>query len=105
LIPNKVKVAGINYNVQIVRGLMADNNIYGQVTYHNNRIVIDESMDEQRKEAVLVHEMFHAIMFEAGYDDQEEEMVRRVSNVLYQVMKDNQFDFVTEGGAENGSTN
>lgn len=93
MVPEKVKVAGIEYRVEEIRDLMSDNSIYGQVNYHNNKIVIDDSMESQRKEVVFVHEMFHAILFEAGYDEQDEEMVRRVSNVLHQVLKDNNLCF------------
>lgn len=84
-----VKVAGINYSVENIKDLMADHNVYGQVTYHNNKITMDDSLASQRQESVFIHELFHAILFEAGYDDHDEEMVRRISNVLYQVLKDN----------------
>ncbi|MFB1100896.1 ImmA/IrrE family metallo-endopeptidase [Terribacillus sp. JSM ZJ617] len=94
MIPTNVIIGGMNYTVKEVEDLTADNDIYGQVTYHNNKISIDEYMADERKEAVFVHEMFHAVMFEAGYDEQDEEMVRRVSNVLYQVLKDNDFSYM-----------
>ena len=97
MIPDTVNVGGIDYKTQEVKDLMSDMDLYGQVNYHNNKIVIDDSMDEQRKEVVFVHELFHAILFEAGYDEHDEEMVRRVSNVLYQVLKDNEFNFNGEG--------
>ncbi|WP_077621556.1 ImmA/IrrE family metallo-endopeptidase [Sediminibacillus massiliensis] len=91
--PKAVQIAGVKYQIVESKDLMIDSEVYGQVTYHNNRILIDGSLEVQRKESVFVHEMFHAIMFEAGYDEQDEDMVRRVSNVLYQVLKDNNFEF------------
>jgi hypothetical protein len=48
-------------------------------------------MSDERKEQTIVHEMLHAIHFEAGYDseDQDEDMINRTANVLHQVIVDN----------------
>jgi Zn-dependent peptidase ImmA (M78 family) len=92
MIPSKVKVAGVTYEVKEVEGLAADHDLYGQVTYRNNIIKFDSALHQERKEQVFVHELFHAILYEAGYDEHDEEMVRRVANVLYQVLKDNHFN-------------
>jgi Zn-dependent peptidase ImmA (M78 family) len=93
MIPQTVKVAGITYQTKEVDNLSHDHSLYGQVTYANTLIKIDSGLSEEKKEQVFVHELFHAILHEAGYDEHDEEMVRRVSNVLYQVLKDNQLNF------------
>lgn len=50
-------------------------------------------MSPTKKEQVLIHELLHACIAEAGFDEQDEDVVNRVSIVLYQVLKDNAFDF------------
>jgi Zn-dependent peptidase ImmA (M78 family) len=93
MIQSKVKVAGVTYEVKEVEGLARDHDLYGQVTYRNGVIKLDSALQQERKEQVFVHELFHAILYEAGYDEHDEKMVRRVANVLYQVLKENQFNF------------
>lgn len=50
-------------------------------------------MSQERKEQVFVHEMLHACFFEAGYTEQDEDAINRVSAILYQVLKDNAICF------------
>jgi hypothetical protein len=92
MIPSKVKVAGVTHEVKEVEGLAPDHDLYGQVTYRNGVIKLDSGLRQKWKEQVFVHELSHAILYEAGYDEYDEEMVRRVANVLYQVLKDNHFN-------------
>lgn len=63
MIPDKVKVAGIEYQVQEV------------------------------EEQVFIHELPHGCLYEAGIEEQEEDIINRVSIVLYQVLKDNKLYF------------
>lgn len=89
----KIKVGGINYQVveKPFIEVDGDKNMLGSCSCENSTIEILESMNEERKEQVLAHELTHAIFLEAGYDfaDQDEDMVNRVGNVLHQVLKDN----------------
>jgi len=50
-------------------------------------------MSESKKEQVFVHELVHAMWNEAGYNEQDDEMVNRLSIVLYQVLKHNDLKF------------
>ncbi|MBU5594909.1 ImmA/IrrE family metallo-endopeptidase [Amphibacillus sp. MSJ-3] len=95
--PNKVDVAGINYDVILVNGLAEDHNLIGQVIYEKGIIKIDADICQDKKEQVFVHELLHAIFTEAGYDKQDEDMVNRLGIVLYQVLKSNKLYF---GNAE-----
>jgi len=45
-------------------------------------------LSESRKEQTFVHELTHAIFYEAGVEEQDEDMINRVSLVLHQVLKD-----------------
>lgn len=93
MIPNKVDVAGIDYTVREVVGLADDHDLGGQIVYHKSDIKIESAMSETKKEQVFVHELTHAIFYEAGYDEQDEDMVNRLGIVLYQVLKNNNLYF------------
>ncbi len=93
MIPNKVNVAGIGYEVKEIENLADDYELGGQVIYSRGLIKVDSGMCKDKKEQIFVHELLHAIFVEAGYHDHEEETVTRLSTVLYQVLKDNKLYF------------
>lgn len=93
MIPNKVKVAGIEYNIVQVDGVLERFNNLGLIHYNKGTIEIDSSMCETKKEQTFVHEVLHACFNEAGFEEQDEDMINRVGIVLYQVLKDNHLYF------------
>lgn len=93
MVPEKVNVAGIEYVIKYVQGLERKHGLMGQVIYGPANIELDGDLSDERKEQVFVHELLHACFFEAGYTEQDEDAVNRVSAVLYQVLKDNYLDF------------
>ena len=56
-------------------------------------IEIDNGLSNERKEQTLVHEILHACFKDAGFEDQDEDVINRVGIVLYQVLKDNKLYF------------
>lgn len=92
-IPLQVNVAGIEYQVQYQEGMLRTYNLMGQVLYAESRIDIDSSMSKTKKEQVFIHELVHAMLKESGYEEQDEDMVNRLSIVLYQVLKQNDLKF------------
>ncbi|WP_407268934.1 ImmA/IrrE family metallo-endopeptidase [Radiobacillus sp. PE A8.2] len=95
MLPHKVKVAGITYDVMEKDFIEIDDNrnYQGKCSFTNTNIEVLSSLSIGRKEDVFVHELLHAIFTEAGYDDQDEEMIIRVGKVLHQVLRDNKFEF------------
>lgn len=93
MIPGKVRIAGIDYEVKHVNGLAQDHGLAGHILYTSASIRLDADLPEDRKEQVFVHEVLHGIFEEAGYDEQDEDMVNRLGKVLYQVLKDNELNF------------
>lgn len=93
VIMEKVKIGGITYAVEQHDHLGADHGLCGQIHYEKAIIKIDSAMSSEKQEQTLVHEILHGIFHEAGFREQDEDQINRVANVLYQVMKDNQFDF------------
>lgn len=92
-IPSKILVGGIEYDVEFQQFIEidSDRNFQGVCDYQNTKIKILESLSEERKEDVFFHEVTHAIFYEAGYDDQDEEMIIRIGKVLHQLIKNNEF--------------
>lgn len=85
-----VKVAGIEYKVQVKELVDNDPNTYGSCVYHDAHIEIRKGLSRERTEQTFVHELLHATIFEAGYRIEDyEEMVERVSVILHQVIKEN----------------
>jgi Zn-dependent peptidase ImmA (M78 family) len=87
----QLKVGGAIYTVNEVDGLMRKLSLFGNVDFSDCIIQIDADISDERKEQTLIHEMLHAVHFEAGYDpsDQDEDMINRTANVLHQVIVDN----------------
>ncbi|KYG90794.1 hypothetical protein A0U40_17860 [[Bacillus] sp. KCTC 13219] len=99
MLPVQVLVSGIPYQV-VEKEYVEINenaNALGCCTYDKALIEIKSTMSEERKEEVFVHELFHAILAEAGFDDHDEDLVNRASKVLYQVLKDNDFTYLRGG--------
>jgi hypothetical protein len=93
---DEVKVAGIEYSVEEKEVVIIEDckSYAGLCNYKDARIEILKDMSPGRKEETLVHEILHAALFEAGYKDHDEELVGRVSKVLYQILKDNDFSWL-----------
>lgn len=86
-LPKEILVAGTVYKVESKPYVeFNDNaNALGCCTYDKATIEVKSEMSEERVEEVFVHELMRAIMYEA---------VNRSAKVLYQVLKDNSFDFL-----------
>lgn len=83
------KIGGVNYKVQSVEGLAREQGVLGLILYQDLIIKIDASLPKERWEETFIHEVLHGIFFEAGYEEQDEDMINRVGKVLYQVIQDN----------------
>lgn len=95
----RYKVGGVYYDVVEVDGLSEKEGLFGRVLYGSNLIEIDSRIAPGRKRQVIVHELQHALFYEAGFDDQDEDEVNRLAIVLHQFLVDN-FGFVTNTGTE-----
>lgn len=93
IIPNKVEIAGVDYEVADVPVVIIDGDAKysGLASYMDTRIELLDSLNEQRRFEVFFHELLHAMLFEAGIREHDEDMVERLGKILYQVMKRNNF--------------
>ncbi|HEL1704843.1 TPA: ImmA/IrrE family metallo-endopeptidase [Streptococcus suis] len=88
----EVKVCGITYSVIVQEHFKAyddERNLWGYCDYEQQIIYVRESLSEERKRQVLIHELTHAMLQEAGYKEQDEDLVTRFSIILHQVLIDN----------------
>lgn len=90
----KLRIGSVDYTIESVPKLHERYHLFGQVTYKDTHIQIDESLSQTRANEAVIHEMLHAILFEAGYMEQDEDLVNRTASVLTQVLRDNDFGFM-----------
>lgn len=86
-LPNEVTVAGINYLVNQVDKIEHDDANWGLTIYESHQIQIKGLLDDERKRQVFIHEVLHAVFFESGYKEHDEEMINRISTTLSSVLK------------------
>ena len=89
-LPEEIKVCGINYKVELVEfiDVAGERNYQGMCHFDQTKIEILSSLSVQRKEQTFIHELTHAIFYEAGYDEQDEDMINRVGIALHQVLNE-----------------
>lgn len=99
-IPNTIKYQGMSWEIAESDPITHEANSYGTTHHHRQKIFIEPTETQQKKEAVLIHELMHVIWVSAGlhlrYDEKEanykgleEQIVTVMSNGLYAVLKDN----------------
>lgn len=81
----------MKYKVENVSGIADRFETLGQVNYLKGIIQVDDSLCTDKRNQVIVHELTHAIFMEAGFEEQDEDMINRIGNVLFQVLSDNKF--------------
>lgn len=94
----KIKIGPFWYEVKYSHDIAAEGEVYGSTHSSDQKIFIDPDRPLQKREQTFVHEVFHACNFVNGmcyrFDEKEkkpseEEVVRAMSMVFYQVLLDN----------------
>jgi len=98
VIPDKIKVGGMVYSVQLTdETLLIDNRACkGLIEYDSQVIKINTTMHGiQSQEQTFCHELIHAMVRERNIDwgENNEEYTEELAKVMYQVLKDNNIDF------------
>lgn len=95
-VPNKIRIGANDYSVKLVENLLSDSDRLGDVVYPKSRIRIDSSLSKTMIKETLAHELVHAMLYEAGYDEQSEEQVVSLGKVLAMLLRDNDFSFMRD---------
>lgn len=95
-IPEKVKIGGITYAVEVTENLKLGNARYsGEIDYCD--LVIRVCPNAQGKMDVdFVHELLHGVFDHLGYKDHDEKMIDELAHALYMVIEDNPDMFIKE---------
>lgn len=92
-IPNEIKLGWRKYKIQHVKNLKDEEGqeLYGQIDYNNKIIKLEESLTEDFKKVVFIHEVFHGIFNSMGRNDlkDDENLIDGLSERIYELLKDN----------------
>jgi hypothetical protein len=97
MIPKKIKIGGLIWSVEENKNVCNENDCFGSAHYRNQKIFIEPTETQLKKEHTLLHEIMHAIWWQCGLNERmkeikgitEEEIITALSFGLYQVIKDN----------------
>lgn len=106
-VPNRIKIGNVTYRVaqmtekrmRKIAGIKKGETHYpmGQCIYARLHININETLPLDRMREVLLHEIVHAILFEAGLDHiNTEQAVDGLTLVLRRFMNDNDLEWLLE---------
>lgn len=87
-IPEKLKVGGTTYTVNITDKLSLGCDYAAEILYSHAEINIRPSNPE-RMEADFLHEMVHAILAHMGHKSHDEREVDGIAQALHMIIKDN----------------
>ena len=96
-IPKKIKIGGLWFEVKESQEVANQSNVFGSLHSRQQKIFLEKSETQQRKEQTFFHEILHGIWQQAGLCERyrgdqekiEEEIVSALASGLYQVLKDN----------------
>ena len=93
---DKIKIGGIVYDVELKELEVEQGVQLGWCKRTQTLIEVNNhNISKQLQQQTLIHEMTHAILFEAGLElENEEDVVNRIALVLHQVLKDNDFGWL-----------
>lgn len=86
---NSVNILGLPYTIKEVQVINKEQFTLGQIDYVNLEILIDESLSNEKKELILLHEILHGICEAIGADElnENEQVIQGLSSSLYHLLK------------------
>lgn len=100
-LPSTIKIGAKTYTIQLMP-ILSDEEELGHCHPTRQLIRIDSSLPETEQEETLLHEIIHACcnftgMFTEAKNEKlnEEEFATRLSPILYTVLKENAFEFLS----------
>ncbi len=82
----KVTISGITYQIKFVEATPGE--VVGAIDYNKNEILI-EKHEIQRVWETIFHEIIHAILYNAGYEKHDEQLVGALSHGLMALLRQN----------------
>lgn len=90
-LPERVQIGPTTYQVAVVEEL-ADGSaeLYGDIDYGKCRIRITAESDAQKQRVTLWHEVLHAILYQAGMTDHDEQVIDALAYGITQALRENE---------------
>lgn len=88
-LPKQVKIGAVTYEVQYEPRL-ADDALMGQIRLLEGVIAIRPNMSKTMEQITLLHEMTHAMLFQAGEKEHDEQVIDIIAHGVVQVIQDNE---------------
>lgn len=88
-IPDKIKIGGKIYKVEITDNLVLGCDYSGECVGSDLIIRVRPNLAEGHKESVFIHEILHAIYDFLGYSKHDEKKIDELANTLHMVIQDN----------------
>lgn len=89
-IPQKVKILYKEYEVHEQPNIHDEQgDLYGQIQYLPQVILLNADAGEESKKATLIHEVLHGLD-EMYHIELKEKQIEKLGNALYMFIKDNQ---------------
>lgn len=98
-IPEKVKIGGKTYAVEITDRLDLGSGYYAEINYCDLVLRV-RPQARAKMEADFLHEVIHGIYEHLGYKEHDEKQIDEIAQSLYMVIQDNPQIF--EGGEADG---
>ncbi len=91
--PTVIFINSMPYDVVEKEDLRAENSdyrrLYGQIDYSKMQIELEKDMQPPMRTAVLVHEVIHGILAQAGVEDHDEQLIDILTFGFIGVMRQN----------------
>ncbi|MGW7932722.1 hypothetical protein ACWEWU_13945 [Staphylococcus xylosus] len=84
-----IDICGVKYKIVQIEDVDNNPSCLGICIYKDSLIQLKQGLSFERKKQVLIHELLHAMMYEAGYEEHDEKLVVNLSIVINQVIGQN----------------
>jgi hypothetical protein len=103
MIPKKILIGNIPYEIKVIDGLFQEpgdeHPLWGQIKYLDQEISVSNKLKDEAFQKILLHEITHGILQEYGMSSyNEEDFVDRLSSALYDFLTRNDLSFLTKRG-------
>lgn len=84
-----INICGVKYKIVQLEDVDNNPSCLGLCIYKDSLIQLKQGLSFERKKQILIHELLHAMMYEAGYEEHDEGLVNNLSIVINQVISQN----------------
>lgn len=85
----EINVCGVKYKIVQLEDVDNNPSCLGLCIYKDSLIQLKRGLSFERKKQIFIHELLHAMMYESGYEEHDEELVNNLSIVINQVISQN----------------